>query len=45
MVFLTEVSSQFEDRETAEVCYRELLPFQDRFSASQTMADASCAAR
>jgi DNA-binding CsgD family transcriptional regulator len=34
MVFLTEVSSQFEDRETAEVCYRELLPFQDRFSAS-----------
>jgi DNA-binding CsgD family transcriptional regulator len=34
MVFLSEVSSQFEDRETAEVCYRELLPFQDRFSAS-----------
>jgi DNA-binding CsgD family transcriptional regulator/tetratricopeptide (TPR) repeat protein len=34
MVFLTEVSSQFDDRETAEVCYRELLPFQDRFSAS-----------
>jgi DNA-binding CsgD family transcriptional regulator/tetratricopeptide (TPR) repeat protein len=33
-VFLTEVSSQFEDRETVEVCYRELLPFQDRFSAS-----------
>jgi DNA-binding CsgD family transcriptional regulator len=33
-VFLTEVSSQFEDHETAEVCYRELLPFQDRFSAS-----------
>jgi DNA-binding NarL/FixJ family response regulator len=34
MVFLTEVSSQFEDRETAEICYRELLPFEDRFSAS-----------
>jgi DNA-binding CsgD family transcriptional regulator len=34
MVFLTEVSSQFEDRDTVEVCYRELLPFQDRFSAS-----------
>jgi DNA-binding CsgD family transcriptional regulator/tetratricopeptide (TPR) repeat protein len=34
MVFLTEVSSQFEDRETAELCYRELLPFEDRFSAS-----------
>src|SRR6266545_3623186 len=34
MVFLTEVSSQFDDRDTAEVCYRELLPFQDRFSAS-----------
>jgi DNA-binding CsgD family transcriptional regulator/tetratricopeptide (TPR) repeat protein len=34
MVFLTEVSSQFEDHETAETCYRELLPFQDRFSAS-----------
>jgi len=34
IVFLTEVSSQFEDRETAEICYRELLPFQDRFSAS-----------
>jgi DNA-binding CsgD family transcriptional regulator len=34
MVFLTEVSSQFDDQETAEICYRELLPFQDRFSAS-----------
>jgi tetratricopeptide (TPR) repeat protein len=34
MVFLTEVSSQLEDRETAEICYRELLPFEDRFSAS-----------
>jgi DNA-binding CsgD family transcriptional regulator len=34
MVFLTEVSSQFDDRETAEICYRELLPFKDRFSAS-----------
>jgi DNA-binding CsgD family transcriptional regulator len=34
MVFLAEVSSQFDDRQTAEVCYRELLPFQDRLSAS-----------
>jgi DNA-binding CsgD family transcriptional regulator/tetratricopeptide (TPR) repeat protein len=34
MVFLTDVSSQFEDRETAETCYRELLPFKDRLSAS-----------
>jgi DNA-binding CsgD family transcriptional regulator len=34
MVFLTDVSSQLEDRETAEICYRELLPFEDRFSAS-----------
>ena len=34
MVFLADVSSQFEDRETAEICYRELLPFEDRFSAS-----------
>jgi DNA-binding CsgD family transcriptional regulator len=34
MVLLTEVSSQFDDRETAEICYRELLPFQDRFAAS-----------
>jgi hypothetical protein len=34
MVFLTEVSSRFDDRETAEVCYLELLPFEDRFSAS-----------
>jgi DNA-binding CsgD family transcriptional regulator len=34
MVFLTEVSSRFDDRETAQICYRELLPFQDRFSAS-----------
>jgi DNA-binding CsgD family transcriptional regulator/tetratricopeptide (TPR) repeat protein len=34
MVFLAEASSQFEDRETAEICYRQLLPFQDRFSAS-----------
>jgi DNA-binding NarL/FixJ family response regulator len=34
MVFLSDVSSQFDDRETAEVCYRELLPFVDRFSAS-----------
>jgi DNA-binding CsgD family transcriptional regulator/tetratricopeptide (TPR) repeat protein len=34
MVFLAEVSSQFDDRETAEICYRQLLPFADRFSAS-----------
>jgi hypothetical protein len=34
MVLLTDVSSQLEDRETAEICYRELLPFEDRFSAS-----------
>jgi DNA-binding CsgD family transcriptional regulator/tetratricopeptide (TPR) repeat protein len=34
MALLTEVSSQLEDRETAEICYRELLPFQDRFVAS-----------
>jgi DNA-binding CsgD family transcriptional regulator/tetratricopeptide (TPR) repeat protein len=34
MVFLTEVSSQFDDRATAEICYRQLLPFEDRFSAS-----------
>jgi DNA-binding CsgD family transcriptional regulator len=34
MVLLTEVSSQFEDRETTEICYRQLLPFQDRFAAS-----------
>ncbi len=34
MVLLADVSSQFEDRETAEICYRELLPFQDRFVAS-----------
>jgi DNA-binding CsgD family transcriptional regulator/tetratricopeptide (TPR) repeat protein len=33
MVFLTDVSSQLDDRETAEICYRELLPFEDRFSA------------
>jgi len=34
MVLLTDASFQFEDRETAEICYRELLPFQDRFVAS-----------
>lgn len=34
MAFLTEVSSQFGDCETAEVCYRELLPFEGRFVAS-----------
>lgn len=34
MVLLTDVSSQLDDRETTEICYRELLPFQDRFSAS-----------
>jgi DNA-binding CsgD family transcriptional regulator len=34
MVFLTEVSSQFDDCQTAEICYEQLLPFQDRFSAS-----------
>jgi DNA-binding NarL/FixJ family response regulator len=33
MVFLTEVSSQLGDRETAEICYQELRPFEDRFSA------------
>jgi DNA-binding NarL/FixJ family response regulator len=33
MVFLSDVSSQFGDHETAEICYRELLPFGDRFSA------------
>ena len=33
MVFLTEVSSQLDDHEIAEICYRELLPFEDRFSA------------
>jgi DNA-binding NarL/FixJ family response regulator len=33
MVFLSDVSSQLDDRETAEICYRELLPFEDRFSA------------
>ena len=34
MVLLTDASFHFEDRETAEVCYRELLPFEDRFVAS-----------
>ncbi len=34
MVFLTEGAFQFDDRETAEICYRELLPFEDRFMAS-----------
>ena len=34
LVLLAQVSSQLEDRETAEICYRELLPFEDRFSAS-----------
>ena len=34
MVFLTDGAFQFDDRETAEVCYRELLPFQGRFMAS-----------
>jgi DNA-binding CsgD family transcriptional regulator len=34
MVFLTDVSFQLEDREAAEICYQQLLPFEDRFSAS-----------
>jgi DNA-binding CsgD family transcriptional regulator len=34
MVFLTDGAFQFDDRETAEICYRELLPFEDRFMAS-----------
>lgn len=34
MAFLTDVSSQLDDRETAEFCYRQLLPFEDRFVAS-----------
>jgi DNA-binding CsgD family transcriptional regulator len=34
MVFLTDGAFQFDDRETAEVCYRELLPFEGRFMAS-----------
>jgi DNA-binding CsgD family transcriptional regulator/tetratricopeptide (TPR) repeat protein len=34
MVFLTEVASQLEDREAAEICYRQLLPFEDRFATS-----------
>jgi DNA-binding CsgD family transcriptional regulator len=34
MVFLTDGAFQFDDRETAEVCYRELLPFDGRFMAS-----------
>jgi DNA-binding CsgD family transcriptional regulator len=34
MVFLTAASFELDDRETAEICYRALVPFQDRFSAS-----------
>jgi len=34
MVFLTDGAFQFDDRETAEICYRELLPFEGRFMAS-----------
>jgi DNA-binding CsgD family transcriptional regulator len=34
MVFLTDGAFQFNDRETAEICYRELLPFEGRFMAS-----------
>jgi DNA-binding CsgD family transcriptional regulator len=34
MVFLTDASFQFDDNETANICYRELLPFEDRFAAS-----------
>jgi DNA-binding CsgD family transcriptional regulator len=34
MVFLTDASSQLDDRETAELCYRQLLPFEDRFATS-----------
>jgi DNA-binding CsgD family transcriptional regulator/tetratricopeptide (TPR) repeat protein len=34
MVFLSDVSSQLDDHETAEICYRELLPFEGRFMAS-----------
>jgi len=34
MVFLTHGAFQFGDRETAEICYRELVPFEDRFMAS-----------
>jgi DNA-binding CsgD family transcriptional regulator len=34
LVFLADASFQFDDRETAELCYRELQPFEDRFAAS-----------
>jgi DNA-binding CsgD family transcriptional regulator len=34
MALLTEASYSFRDRETAEFCYQQLLPFQDRFVAS-----------
>src|SRR6266702_3981625 len=34
MGFLTHGAFQFDDRETAEICYRELLPFEGRFMAS-----------
>jgi DNA-binding CsgD family transcriptional regulator/tetratricopeptide (TPR) repeat protein len=34
VVFLTDGAFQFGDRETAEICYRELLPFEGRFMAS-----------
>ena len=34
MVFLTDGAFQFDDRETAELCYQELLPFEGRFMAS-----------
>jgi DNA-binding CsgD family transcriptional regulator/tetratricopeptide (TPR) repeat protein len=34
MVFLADGAFQFDDRETAEICYRELLPFEGRFMAS-----------
>jgi DNA-binding CsgD family transcriptional regulator/tetratricopeptide (TPR) repeat protein len=34
MVFLTDVSFQLGDGEAAEICYRRLLPFEDRFSTS-----------
>ena len=34
MAFLTDVSSQLDDRETAELCYQQLLPFEDRFATS-----------
>jgi hypothetical protein len=34
LVFLADASCQIDDRATAELCYGELLPFEDRFAAS-----------